>query len=144
MDKVQLCQVPPDNPSNAHGICIRADAVPAHLANGSYLGACNSSGAITLNQKGRNELEAERGASGLRVETMSNPAQAHFTLITKSNTNQPLQIKVFNALGAVVEVKSNATINTSVQFGQNYRPCMYYAEVVYGKQKVTVKLIKGS
>ena len=39
--KVEMCQVPPGNPANAHTICIDESAVPAHLAIGCTLGACD-------------------------------------------------------------------------------------------------------
>ena len=52
--KVEMCHVPPGNPSNAHTICINASAVPAHLANGSVLGACG-------------ELASVCGSSSMRV-----------------------------------------------------------------------------
>ncbi|NLX14564.1 MAG: hypothetical protein GXY44_13055 [Phycisphaerales bacterium] len=39
-NKVELCHVPPGNPQNAHTIMVAEAAVPAHLANGSYLGPC--------------------------------------------------------------------------------------------------------
>ncbi|MFN5911466.1 MAG: hypothetical protein ACK45H_09040, partial [Bacteroidota bacterium] len=38
--KVEMCQIPPGNPNNAHTICIDENAVPAHLAIGCTLGAC--------------------------------------------------------------------------------------------------------
>ena len=38
--KVNICHVPPGNPSNAHTISVSQSAVPAHLAHGDTLGAC--------------------------------------------------------------------------------------------------------
>ena len=38
--KVDLCHIPPGNPSNAHTINISENAVDAHLAHGDVLGAC--------------------------------------------------------------------------------------------------------
>jgi hypothetical protein len=38
--KVEMCQIPPGNPANAHTICVDENAVPAHLAIGCTLGAC--------------------------------------------------------------------------------------------------------
>jgi len=39
-EKVSICHVPPGNPGNAHGISVSQSAVPAHLAHGDTLGAC--------------------------------------------------------------------------------------------------------
>ncbi|NVK27197.1 MAG: T9SS type A sorting domain-containing protein [Flavobacteriia bacterium] len=41
-NKVLVCKVPPGNPGNAHNICVSANAVASHLANGSYLGPCTN------------------------------------------------------------------------------------------------------
>jgi hypothetical protein len=42
MDKVLVCHVPPGNPANVKTKCVSQDAVPALLAQGSYLGPCNN------------------------------------------------------------------------------------------------------
>jgi len=39
--KVTICHIPPGNPGNAKTKTVSASAVPAHLAHGDYLGACN-------------------------------------------------------------------------------------------------------
>lgn len=38
--KVQICHFPPGNPANFHTLTVGAPAVPAHLAHGDSLGAC--------------------------------------------------------------------------------------------------------
>jgi len=43
-----LCHVPPGNIGNAHTIAVDADAMPAHLAHGDYLGPCGPFGTWTL------------------------------------------------------------------------------------------------
>ena len=40
VERAVICHVPPGNPSNAHTIEVGAPAVPAHLAHGDTLGAC--------------------------------------------------------------------------------------------------------
>ncbi len=146
LDKVQVCHVPPGNPSNAHGICISANAVPAHLAKGSYLGECiNATNTITSKGiSGKGIYKIEQNVERLTVQTISNPAPAYFTLVTRSNNPNAIQLRVFNVLGKVVEVRNNVAANSTLQLGQNYRPGMYYAEVVQGKERVILKLIKGS
>jgi hypothetical protein len=140
LDKVQVCQVPPGNPSNAHGICISPNAVASHLDKGSYLGTCAGSSVTSSKGLEVEEVHVDR----LTIQAMSNPATVYFTLITKSNTSQPLQIKVFNALGNIIEVRSNVAANSALQLGQSYRPGIYYAEVVQGKERVMIKLMKVS
>jgi hypothetical protein len=43
-DWVTICHIPPGNPANAHTITISVNALPAHLAHGDYVGACQGSG----------------------------------------------------------------------------------------------------
>lgn len=39
-NKVQVCHVPPGNPSNFHTITVSENALQAHLGHGDLLGAC--------------------------------------------------------------------------------------------------------
>ena len=41
-EKVTICHLPPGNPANSQTITVGAAAVPAHLAHGDYLGACEA------------------------------------------------------------------------------------------------------
>jgi hypothetical protein len=41
---VTICHIPPGNPANAHTITISVNALPAHLAHGDYVGACQGNG----------------------------------------------------------------------------------------------------
>jgi hypothetical protein len=41
---VTICHIPPGNPANAHTITISVNALPAHLAHGDYIGACQGQG----------------------------------------------------------------------------------------------------
>src|SRR5207247_1641208 len=43
-ERVTLCHVPPDHPANARTITVDAYAVPAHLAHGDSLSACEQDG----------------------------------------------------------------------------------------------------
>ena len=39
-DKVEICHIPPGNPGGSNTLCVDAASVPAHLAHGDHLGAC--------------------------------------------------------------------------------------------------------
>jgi uncharacterized membrane protein len=41
-----------------------------------------------------------------------------------------------------MERKTNVAANSLLQFGANYKPGIYYVEVVQGNEKAMVKLIK--
>jgi len=40
--KVEICHIPPGNPDNAHTITVSENAVPAHLAHGDRMDACDA------------------------------------------------------------------------------------------------------
>lgn len=40
-EKVTICHIPPGNPSNAHEITVSINAMPAHMAHGDQIGACD-------------------------------------------------------------------------------------------------------
>lgn len=42
--KTAICHIPPGNPDNAHTIVVGNPAVPAHMAHGDVLGACEGDG----------------------------------------------------------------------------------------------------
>ncbi len=50
-NKVDICHIPPGNPSNEQSIEVSVNAVKAHLAHGDYLGACGSCDTSTYTNK---------------------------------------------------------------------------------------------
>jgi uncharacterized delta-60 repeat protein len=73
-----------------------------------------------------------------------NPTTTHFVLRVQGHTNKPLQIKIFDAVGRMIESKINVAANNPIRLGDNYRPGVYYAEVSQDRERVTLKMIKGS
>jgi transposase-like protein len=45
--------------------------------------------------------------------------------------------------GRVIEQRTDVSANTSIQLGSRYRPGVYIATVTQGKEKVTLRIIKG-
>jgi len=108
-------------------------------------GGCNNVPlTIMANQKALNNLSAAQAADkgDLRVTATPNPSQYYFTLHTQSNNNQPLQLRMVDAAGRVVEAQTGVTPNGSINIGHNYRPGVYFAELLQGNKKVTLKLLK--
>jgi hypothetical protein len=80
--------------------------------------------------------------SGLSVKASPNPTYNYFTLITSSNSEQPLTITVTDVLGRMVEKKEKIAANGSVQLGSKLSKGVYFVEVVQGTNRQKVKLIK--
>jgi len=71
-NKVEICHIPPGNPSNAHAICISPNALNAHLAHGDYEGHCEGSDPDTSGA-GNDILEFE-------ISVVPNPYSGYTTI----------------------------------------------------------------
>ena len=88
------------------------------------------------------EHETDKVANGLKVQALPNPTFNYFTLVIQSGDTKTVQITISDAAGRVVELRPAIPPNGALTIGQNYRPGIYFAEIVQGKEKVTVKLVK--
>lgn len=101
---------------------------------------------IKLDKTNLTELSVAKAAEvatpALTVAATPNPSQYYFTLHLQSASNEPVQLRMIDAAGRTVEAKAGISANGSVSVGHNYRPGVYFAELLQGKQKVTMKLLK--
>ncbi|HEX8331316.1 MAG TPA: T9SS type A sorting domain-containing protein, partial [Segetibacter sp.] len=70
------------------------------------------------------------------------PSKNHFTLITTSGNEAPVQLRVTDNHGRLIETRKNLSSNGTYILGQAYRPGIYYAEVIQDGSRVLLKLIK--
>jgi hypothetical protein len=87
-------------------------------------------------------LDKQAEAVQLTAKAFPNPSNTHFTIKTQGKAGEKINVRIMDALGRIVETKSNVPVNGSLVLGHSYRPGMYYAEIVQGSQKVTLKLVK--
>ncbi|HVG12820.1 MAG TPA: T9SS type A sorting domain-containing protein, partial [Flavisolibacter sp.] len=87
--------------------------------------------------------EKQLTSEKLAVSVFPNPAPAEFTLRLQSSSNAPVQLRIINETGRVVEQKGVAA-NTTLAFGRSYAPGIYFVEVVQGKERKLIKLVKGN
>ncbi|MBB1283314.1 T9SS type A sorting domain-containing protein [Flavisolibacter sp. BT320] len=121
--------------------CVATNSVSNYLANGSYLGSCNA-GALIVEAK---EQEVEEVIDvPLSVKVFPNPSASYFTLIVQGNDQRSINISITDALGRLIERRSNTSVNTTLQLGHGYKPGIYFLEVQQGKEKTTLKMIKGN
>jgi uncharacterized delta-60 repeat protein len=134
-DKVELCQANPSGKPN--NICVSASAVPAQLARGAYLGNC-----ITSPQQEPVTKSDFLKGNGLKVFTLNNPSHSAFTMdVQSTNSAEKVYIQIYSAEG---KVKEALTINpnTRLEVGSNYPAGLYFAEVMQGEQRQTIRLLK--
>ena len=106
--------------------------------NGQVDEAVNS---VTYN-KAAGKTTGEVADVSLQLTAAPNPAISYFTLRIQSNSTKPLQLRIVDEVGRVVEVRQNLAANTSVPVGHNYKPGVYYAQAVQEGKQVSLKLVK--
>jgi PKD repeat protein len=79
----------------------------------------------------------------LKVTAMPNPTTTFFTLKIESRYQTPVELRVMDGRGRVVDAKSKIGANSTIQIGHNYSSGTYYAELIQGTQRKVVQLIKG-
>jgi hypothetical protein len=80
----------------------------------------------------------------LTAKALPNPFSDYFTLITTSESDIPITVLIVDAAGRVLEKRRNVSTNSSLRIGARYRSGTYFVEVMQGKEKVVLKLIKQS
>jgi hypothetical protein len=78
----------------------------------------------------------------LNVRVSPNPSSSYFTLHTQSGSDKPLQVKTMDALGREIESREGIPASGTFMLGGNYRPGIYFTQVIQGSVRVTIKLIK--
>jgi hypothetical protein len=76
------------------------------------------------------------------VRIVPNPTTTHFTLWLQSSVKESFTVRIIDNVGRVIETR-NVAANSSITFGSNYKPGVYIAEIVQGKTRRTIKLIKS-
>ncbi|MEZ4739319.1 MAG: hypothetical protein R2818_08155 [Flavobacteriales bacterium] len=99
-NKVAVCHIPPGNPANAHTICISANGVPAHLAHGCLLGACEPVAADSI-----------ASDDDLQLVVSPNPMSEVASVRVRSTTAQRVRITVVDALGRRSHVLMDADMS---------------------------------
>ncbi len=78
----------------------------------------------------------------LKVTVMPNPSTTYFTLKLESKYETPVNLRVMDGSGRVVDAKSKIGSNSTFQIGHNYSSGTYYAELIQGTKRKVVQLMK--
>jgi len=73
---------------------------------------------------------------------MPNPSTSYFTLKLESRYDQPVNLRVMDGRGRVVDARSKLGSNSTLQIGHNYSSGTYYAELIQGNKRKVVQLLK--
>jgi hypothetical protein len=113
------------------------------------------------NWNGANTVEQQISSGNLVVSGGSNVPAARISTSTASPevdqpttiskfdlkaypnpTKDPMTLKVIDLSGKVIEVRNNLVAGQTLQLGNNYRPGMYFVELIQGDKRRIVKLVK--
>ncbi len=81
--------------------------------------------------------------NNLEVKVAPNPSLTDFVLLVNSKNEEPITIRVSDSYGKVVTLLNKVIPGSAMRVGSNYTSGIYFAEVIQGKQRKVVKLIKG-
>jgi len=153
--KVYLCHVPPGNSGKSNTLSISVNAVAAHLTNhaGDRLGSCDqqpckpsipvvTSTTTTIQVVSQEPLMVKTSVEELKVTVMPNPTTTFFTLKLESKYQTPVNLRVMDGSGRVIDARSKIGANSTFQIGHNYSSGTYYAELIQGTNRKVIQLIK--
>lgn len=78
----------------------------------------------------------------LKITVMPNPTTTYFTLKFESKYSTPVSMRVMDASGRIVDVKSGINANSTIQVGATYTRGSYFAEFTQGGIRKVIQLLK--
>lgn len=123
-----------------------AEDIESNISNviwNSY--ACGNAPIVVSNGYTSSQFQTEENTNTIEafsVTVLPNPSTTYFTLKLQSKNLTPVQLRVTDATGRMVESKVNNASNSTVQIGHLYQPGVYYAELIQGTSRKVVQLLK--
>ena len=147
--KVEMCQIPQGNPNNAHTICVSPSSVPAHIANGCLLGACdeqNNCGNVSaMNQ---HEWTLRNNSSDLLITAYPNPTNSVTTISLSSKYEGEICVSLTDMSGRTlkqlfkgrIEERQYRTFDVNLE---SFDKGVYLINVKGGNQSMkSIKILK--
>lgn len=85
---------------------------------------------------------AQEIVTPLSVNIFPNPSNGYFTVVTKSGSEEKINIKLFSSTGIGYGEIVTVPANWSTIMGKNLFPGVYIIEVTQGSQKVVTEVVK--
>lgn len=119
-DKINVCH-------NGTKTLVSKIGAIAHILHGDCIGSCGPG----------------EDYPPLSVSASPNPTLNSFLITIKNgNPKQPVSMKVYRALGSLVEQKQNMQVGQSYRIGQSYSLGLYIVELTQGLDKEVLLLLK--
>ena len=145
--KVAICHQTGSSKNPCVQICVDQAAVQEHLAHGDFVGNCTSNCQKPANYGMvlNNAIISAPDLANpdkLSIKVMPNPTSFYFTMNIQSKNKDKVKLTIMDIAGRVIEQRTDVPANSTLQIGSKYHPGMYFAEVMQGKDRVVLKLIK--
>ncbi|MBL7702701.1 MAG: T9SS type A sorting domain-containing protein [Ferruginibacter sp.] len=88
------------------------------------------------------EIVVQPSVDEFRVNAYPNPSAYDFGIIVHSKNNEPIRVRILDASGRMYGTIRTVTKGTVIKLGSELKSGTYFAEVVQGNNRKTVKLIK--
>ena len=156
-NKITICHAGA-NGAPSQTLTVSAAEVATHLLThpGDRLGSCNQTPCNSNNiysvhpianpielQSKKITAESSAVVEDLSVLVMPNPSTTYFTLKISSKREAPVNMRVVDAAGRVIEAKQQLAPNSTLQIGHNYGSGIYIVEMIQGNTRKAVQLIKA-
>jgi hypothetical protein len=156
-NKITICHAG-SNGAPSQTLTVSAAEVASHLLThpGDRLGSCNQSPcnsnniysvhpiANPIEMQTKNMIaESSAVVEDLSVLVMPNPSATYFTLKISSKNLAPVNMRVVDAAGRVIEAKQQLAPNSTLQIGHSYGSGIYIVEMIQGNTRKAVQLIKA-
>jgi uncharacterized delta-60 repeat protein len=97
---------------------------------------------MPANDAEKNLVVKEQGSATLNAKAFPN-AFTQFTNLQWSGTGKAVTIIITDIQGKLVEKRTGLASNGTIMTGHNFKPGVYFAEIVQGAEKRVLKLVKN-
>ena len=131
-DKVNICH---QTGTGVFNVVVSQAEVPIHLSHGDMLGACTVTTTTALARF------AEAGSNRFVVQVLPNPSTSVFTLQIETVQTMPMNLRVLDIQGRVLEQRSNISPTQKLTIGEGFHSGIYFAEITQGTERKVIKLL---
>jgi hypothetical protein len=105
---------------------------------------CNNNSNVIVSERRVNTEQTNTNiVKGFQAIASPNPTTNTFTLrIESDNKVDKVNVRVMDIYGRVLELKNGVAPNSVIRFGGNYRPGVYFTQILQGDKKLVMRLIK--
>ena len=99
---------------------------------------------VIVDSRNKAEASAELDKRGdyFNVNVSNNPTSSQFRMQVESSNNEKLIIQINDVQGRIIERIEGKLPLQTIHFGKHYHPGIYFAQIIQGGNRKTVKLIK--